>query len=540
MWHWSPFNAAGSQQFPGPAADGRPRLARLSGRSGQVVWDAELLEYSGAAEIAYAPPALFHDLDGDGSLEALLVMPAIGGPPHILHVISLANGKLRWSKWLASEYLIGGDVLVSDLDGDGHQEVAAIDRAKAAVHVYDGRDGTERWTWASGIGPRSDKPSQWIALADFAGNGNQNLCVQVMERRGRVQVVVLDGNGKEQTRREIVADSTGGLEAVDCNGDGRDALIVWYGDALHALDGELHELWSWRSQPVTIDRILPGSNERAGAVILAPALALDGAIGVPLWTGQAPLVNQPPQFSPRLLDAGARHHRPLLIGQGLGATVCRVALPTAATGRIAPPNGSLAREGRIRFDPRWSRPLPWVVHLKGFFGPLALVASTGLALINFGLPMMIILLATHRRRLTVRALMTLPIAAAIPLVSFLTLSPWLPVGTSRALATELQVFLDGTLVGMPIFWCAVWTIPSLVRGRFKPIAIVAGLTLMASFSVAVIWVVIDRRSMAEIEHYDLDGWYLAALPGAYAAIVLCLVVRASRTIYKLLRPRQRR
>ncbi len=540
VWHRSPFHAPGSEPFPGPASDGRPSLARISGQSGRVLWDAAIADYIGADLYSHAPPTLFRDLDRDGSLGALFVLPALAGPTHTLLVISLATGKIRWSKPFSSEYLLGGDVVVSDLNGDGELEVAAIDRLKAAVHVYDGRDGKDRWTWTSGISSRSNLPGKWIALADFEGKGRKNLCVQVIEPGGKVHVVVLDGNGEERNRRTFAEDSPDALEAADCNGDGRDELLVWYGDALHALDGELHELWSWRSRPATIDRILPGSHGRAGAVILAPALALSGATGVPIWTGQAPLVEQPPQFLPGLLDSGANHQRPLLIGQGLGATVCRVALPTSADGKTGPATGTHVRAGRVPSDPRWSRPLPWVVRLKGFLGPMAMLVSAGLALINFGLPITIFLLATHRRRFTVGALMTLPIAAAIPLVSFLTLSPWLPVGSSRAFATELQVFLDGTLAGLPIFWCAFWMIASLVRRRSKPIAIVAGLTLVASFAAAAIWVVIDRKSMAEIEHYDLDGWYLAALPGAYAATLLCLVVQASSTIYKLLRPRRRR
>ena len=396
--HWSPFVARGTQPFPGPASDGRPSLARLSGQNGQVLWHATLGDYIGWDLYAYAPPTLFHDLDGDGSLEALVVLPAPGGPPHRLLVISLGTGTIRWSKPFSTEYLIGGDVLASDLDGDGHLEVAAIDRLNAAVHVYDGHDGKDRWTWTSRISSRSDAPSHWMALADFAGKGRKNLCVQVKDRGGKVHVVVLDGNGKERARRNFTTHSIDTLEAADCNGDGRDELLMWYGDALHALDGELHELWSWRTRSVAIDRILPGSQGQAGSVILAPALALSGATGVPLWTGQAPLIEKPPQFSPRLLDSGGTNRLPLLIGQGLGATVCRVALPPSASGKIAPPSGAVVRTVRVPSDPRWSRPLPWVARLKGFFGPTAIIASMGLALVNFGLPFGILLLAAPRRR----------------------------------------------------------------------------------------------------------------------------------------------
>jgi hypothetical protein len=537
--HWSPFTAPGPQRFPGPASEGRPNLARISGRDGRVVWDVALAEYISPDLYEYAPPLLFHDLNSDGALEALLVLPAPGGGPHKVLAVSLGNGKILWSKLLNHGSIIGGDVQVSDLDGDGRTEVAfVVDRLNAEGHVYDGGDGKDRWTWKSGIGARGDPAQQWIALADFAGNGRKNLCVQFHERGGPIQVVVLDGNGKEQKRRAVTGERGGTLEAADLNGDGRDELLVWYGDALHAWDADLKELWSWPDRSGVIDRILPGSRARAGAVILAPFLALNGATGLPLWLGQPPLVDSPPQFALKLLDPGDAKRRPLLLGQGLGATVCRVAMPTTTQGKIAPASGTTVHAVHVSNDPRWSRPLPWLAWLKGFLGPGAMLAAAGLALVNVALPLLILHLAAGRRRFSVAALMTLPIAAAIPLMVFLMLEPWLPVGTTRLLASEKRVFLAGTLVGLPIVWCAIWIVPNLARARFKPIAAVAGLTVLASLAALACWIAIDMKSMAAIEHYDSAGWYLVALPGAYLAAVLCLLARAFLGIRTLSRQRR--
>jgi hypothetical protein len=123
-------------------------------------------------------------------------------------------------------------------------------------------------------------------------------------------------------------------------------------------------------------------------------------------------------------------------------------------------------------------------------------------------------------------MMALPLAAAVPLMLFLTLAPWLPVGTGRLMATEMRVFLAGTLAGVPIVVCASWIIRNLCHLRYRPFALMTGLTVFASSAVAAVWIGIDMQSMAAIEHYDRAGWYLVALPGAYAAAVLCLVAQA--------------
>ena len=525
--HWSTFVAPGSELFPGPASPGRPNLARISGRDGRIHWDVALADYIGADLFGYAPPLLFHDLNGDGIHEALLVLPAHSSGPHTLLVISLQDGKILWSKSkLRSDHLTGGDVQVGDFDADTRIEVALLDRLDAEVHVYDGRDGKDRWTWKSGIERRGNPSEQWIALADLAGNGRKNLCVQFHDRGGPIQVVVLDGNGKERKRRALAAEWGGTLEAADVNGDGRDELLVWYADALHAWDGDLNDLWSWPDRSGVIDRILPGSQARPGAVILAPALALNGATGIPLWTGQPPLVNDLPQFALKLLDPGDANRRPLLIGQGPGATVCRVAMPATAKGKIATPRGTAVHATHHSNDPRWSRPLPWIALMKGFVGPGALLAAAGLALVNVALPLLVLLLVAGRRRFSVAALMALPVAAAIPLVVFLTFEPWLPVGAGRLLGSEKRVFLAGTLAGLPVAWCTVWIVARLARLRYKPIAAVAGLTVLASLAIAACWIALDMKSMAAIEHFDWSGWYLVLLPGSYVAAVSCLLSRA--------------
>ena len=131
--------------------------------------------------------------------------------------------------------------------------------------------------------------------------------------------------------------------------------------------------------------------------------------------------------------------------------------------------------------------------------------------------------------------MVVPIAAAVPLMFYLTLAPWLPIGNERLFASQRRVFLVGALGGVPIVWY-LWSMTvGLLRLRFRPVLALAGLTVLTSILVAGGWVWFDGKSMARIEHYGWDGWELVLLPGAYAAAVLWGAGWAFAGAYKLVR-----
>ena len=136
---------------------------------------------------------------------------------------------------------------------------------------------------------------------------------------------------------------------------------------------------------------------------------------------------------PRLLDPGDSTRLPLLIGDGLGTTVCRVAMATSGDGSIGLAGGNRVQPGRTQRDPRWARALPWFRRLTGPVGPRGFFAAGGLALVNVGLPLLILRLAARKRRqFNIRSLMVLPLAAAVPLMTFLTLTPSLEVWPMRS------------------------------------------------------------------------------------------------------------
>jgi PQQ-like domain len=542
--YWRQFTTP----VPGSTAvrsGGISKLARVSGRDGRFVWNIELPgEDQNAMYYSESLWTLFDDLDGDGGND--LVMLSTGGSQsgeseYTLNAISLRDGRQLWSRAFRAG-AIASTRLADKLDGPDRPSLVVmeqLDRSGTAdliVQTFDARDGQARWASKAATGIGSDSVSPRIVSANLEGNGLHDVCVSFNFRGGQRRILVLDSNGKERARRDLKGDLDSVLEAADTNGDGRDELITFDEKGLRALTGDLKDLWSWPSTSKTIDAILPGKAGRPCEVILSPALSLDGATGVPRWTGQHSLTqgeNKALQFLPELLDPGDAKRLPLLIASGLGATVCREALRTDARGMIAAARGTVVKPGPVSGDPRWSRPLPWATRLRGPLGPWGFLTAAGLGCVNLVLPLFILRLVRGRRRaFSMRGLMMLPVVAAIPLMVLLTLVPWLPLASGRLLGTERRLFLTGTLAGVPIVLCALWLCASLVRLRFRPVVTMAGLTAAATLVVAGCWLWFDRKSMAAMQHYDREGWYLVLLPGAYAAAVLWAAGRMLMAIYR--------
>ncbi len=183
--------------------------------------------------------------------------------------VSLRDGKQLWSQPLRflDRVMMLGDLRVGDLDGDKRPEVVAFEgsgengKNELGVRVFDGRDGKVRWAWTSGFVPNETPAGQSIVLANLDGNGKRQVCVSFVTRRlfgMSRRVVVLDDSGKERKRREMAEAVRSGLEAFDCNGDGRDELLVLDGDLpegrLCAWDRELKDLWAWPARSIKAKR----------------------------------------------------------------------------------------------------------------------------------------------------------------------------------------------------------------------------------------------------------------------------------------------
>ena len=244
-------------------------------------------------------------------------------------------------------------------------------------------------------------------------------------------------------------------------------------------------------------------------------MGLDAATGQPRWAGEA-RPSPYTVFSLSVLDPGNATRLPLLFSAASTA-VCYQAAPATLDGKYAPPEGAPVPPGLARSDPRWTRPLPWLSRLEGQTAMWTILACTGLAFVNVVIPLLVLRLATRRRPWTIRVLMALPIAAAVPLMAYLILEPVIAArADSLSVSARLQVVL-GTLAGLPVIFLAAIAGWSVVRRSVKPAAALAALTLLASAAIAAGWLWLDRRSMPAIEHYGSAGWYLIGLAGAYVA-----------------------
>ncbi len=512
-------------------------LARVSGRDGRVVWETVIPDLLDVVLDDGKPVRLLDDSAGESEFDVLLLCPQGGGmsanrtnpTDYTLLAVSLRDGKRLWSRAVRSDWGYECLVRAGDLDGDKQPEVAVMAlRSKRRninleleVQVLDVRDGTVKWTWNAGDQFSANGPIQRMTLANFGGNGARDVCVSFMLQGGARRIVVLSGDGKERVRRELAKGETCELEATDLDGDGRDELVVQDEGTLSVWNRDLKDVWSSPTRGGSARLLVSSSRGVPGAVIIPPALGLDGATGKPRWIGGGSPIEPASPGPRRMLDPGNASRLPRFIENRSQTTICRVALPANPQGSIPAPSGKLVRARRVDDDPRWARPLPWVKRLTGALSPRYFFASGGLALVNVILPLAIVLWARGRRRFWhIRALMVLPLAAAIPLMTYLTLAPWMPSHLNALLSSEARILLVATLAGLPFVYYVAVMGASVVRRRGRALIALVGVTVLTAVVVAAGWTWLDRKSMAGMEHYEWEGWELVMLPGAYMAAVL--------------------
>jgi hypothetical protein len=524
------------------------RLAWFSGRDGRVVRDIPLAQsepmWPGSA---YGVPPLdipllhFGDLDGDGSLDAVFVhSPARGGTLSLgssqrdieVKAVSLGRGETLWSRRFPIPNSGRHQLLleVGDLDGDRRAEVlvaSAIageerDRAVSELNAFDGPDGRVLWAWRG----RPTHSEDLLELCLVRVDGRRKApCLAVGHSEACRRLFMLDTRGRETAERELPLPAVCTLETADLDGDGSDELLLTSKEGLRVLGPDLKE--TGLQQPLTDPEgwwYLPAASGRPGALILPP---------VPVAAGSG-ANHQPARF---LLDRGdeAGARRPLWTVGTLDSTVCRFALPVLSTGRSAPPRGTPVPSGLARDDPRWARPLPWIQPIRHTFGPRSFLAAIGLALVNVIVPIGILRLAARRRPWSLRLLMAMPVAAALPLSVFQARESLLPDQIGTLPASARPVFALATLAGLPIVLYAGMAVASLFRRRWRHLVALLALTIVASTVVGVAWLRLDGRTMPAIEHYDRTNGYLIAVPGAYAVGILLLMAWILRGPYRWIR-----
>jgi hypothetical protein len=543
----SPFVKPGSPPHPHNFFL-QDRLARISGRDGRVLWDIALTDQAENREIPFFPPdPVFADLDGDGALDLIaMVVESQGGKnPCILKAVSLRRGQLLWSRPLEPVplSLLPAFLAVGDLDCDGRSEVVVLQQPLGllVLSAFDGRDGAIRWTWQHATDKRFVSWDTSMVLADLDGDGKPKVCVNHSDtiRAGRFTIV--DGAGRECGSHELTLQSPTTVGVADLDGDGREEVVVKDGARLRAFGNGVKELWSvpCDKEPTRSVRLLQGSKERPGAVMVPPAVGLNGATGQPRWMAQIPWANNAVAL-PLVPSTSSLPPLLMLRQRGSAMTACRVPHSVDSMGMYAPPRSTAIRAGLYHDDPRWMRPLPWMKWQGYLFGPQRLSSVAALAFLNMVVPLAILRLAARRRPWTVRLLMAVPVAVAVPLTVFLAFEDRMPAFRNTLSLAPGPAFLLGTLAGIPAVAFMAMVGWSFVRTRWRVLSRIAGLTVFASVVIGLVWLWTDRRTTSEMEHYQWSDWYLCVVPGGYAVGVVIVIDRAIRTIGRSLRRPDRR
>ena len=366
--HISPF-VPGRPGVANAGGAGKPRLARISGRNGTILWDIPLSENQESNNFGGQAIPGFDDLDGDGALELVTLIQGLSGtgtPDCELRAISLKGGKPLWSIPLVlANAMISPQVTIGDLDGDRRPEVVFTEhpgvnnKTAFVLKVIDGKDGAIRWSWKSG---EPEIPNYqvwgWPALANFSDDGRRTLCLNLIDPKGRHRILVFDEKGRECAHHEFSQGVQVRLNVADVDGDGRDELLVRTGEDLRVWTPNLEDRWSYASpgRNNILEQVLPAPPGRPATVIVPNSMGLDGSNGHPQWSGQSPYAGPWGVFATNVLDRGDASRPPSYLAAGIAATVCRSVLPTTPTGGAPPAQGALVPPNLARDDPRCDAP----------------------------------------------------------------------------------------------------------------------------------------------------------------------------------------
>ncbi len=525
----------------GPVTPLELRLARISGRTGRAVWDVTLRDVPWAVGRQSpgaddSSPPLLVDLDGDGSLDRA----SIGEPPYtgpgmsgnFVSVTSTRDGRVLWPRSgpLGSRDL--GVELIESLDLDGERHRALVvkynhryggsARAEAFVlQALDGRDGRVLWQWPQRREAMVSRQGSVLQSIRGPGSSRSRLVVAWQPENGRPQAVVLDDHGREVRRLELPGTEGGDpgsaarFRVLDLDGDGVEEFLTWSGNQLQAIDQGGKELWSRADTLNWITRFIPAAAGRPATLVLSTGLALDGKTGRALWSEPSGAAMS--RRSPVLLDPGGAAGVPRVLEHWGGVTIVRPVVATTPDGRIAPSPGSTVPPGLARDDPRWLRPLPWVNPIRRAMDVAVVIEVLALAAVNVVLPLGVLWLFARGRRWSIRLLMLLPVAVAVPLWVFQTVEPMLPAQVANRPIAPRVLFTLATLAGLPPILVVGSILINLAGRRWRVLAWRAGVTAVAAAIIAAVWIRDDLRLMSASEHYDPSGWPLVLILGAMAA-----------------------
>ncbi|HID26964.1 MAG TPA: hypothetical protein EYP22_03915, partial [Methanosarcinales archaeon] len=199
-----------------------------------------------------------------------------------------SDGKRLWMHKFEKRGFVDAQVAVSDLDGDGRNEIIACTQE----HGWNKWDG--KWGKVYIINPENGeiekvhdfgKPvMHWtgMGIADFNGDGKKEIVVAVKDgSKKETKITMLDSDLK-LLHEYVISDSRAKIEAInDINGDGKNEVIICPTaiKKLIFLGYDLAELWSYtlgdHGSAIVSDLIPGGTNE---IIVSADKLYVFGSI----------------------------------------------------------------------------------------------------------------------------------------------------------------------------------------------------------------------------------------------------------------------
>ncbi len=413
----------------------------------------------------------FADLDGDGVQDVIVPAETVGSQNLFeSQALSGRDGKVLWRRPISPDmynnnnrwgYEDAVSPITADIDGDGKLDVIGLEYVMQLPQENNSAD-VQRGTYAG----EPQRIAKLFALDASDGREKWSYTVQVENQCGRVQsngaylankpkpilvrkslgspmialglwgfsnpgkILLVSGDGKklgEMPQPESIFKPW----VHDANGDGNDDLIVKIGDKLLAVkaNAEMQMLWEW-TIPQGQSQIL-SITPASGVYPAVIALKNNNSIyGISAKSGQPIWINRGPQplaangtaleSTARLLDSRSDAENPSAVFQfGEQVCVCREATPLHNVQHQPPTkeyNIKLTGTRSTGLDPRLIRHPAWSPdNGERIRGATMMMFGVFFSVIIVVLPGWTFFRMIERRRFTLRALMLLPVIAAIVL-----------------------------------------------------------------------------------------------------------------------------
>lgn len=543
--------------------DGQLWLMALSGRSGAVKWKHALsgVDASGAPtgtsfdlnlEQDWLRVSL-GDLNDDGVIDIVTAAedPSAKGS-YQMQAVSGDDGATLWGHRLPMARDVGYELmqsapLVADVDGDGRQEVILMetetdasnkDRNRNTVvrlKSLDRETGTTRWQWqtqahfsnAVGRGPLSDeylrqrRPTP--KLLQLSGKAESMICLNLWGASSGV--VLLDHEGREQSKIPLANGDKPGVWPLDVNGDGNDDLVVYTNELILAINpiGDKKPVWKLpvkRSSHDSIVQLIPADKDQSPIVVFktgASIRGLDALTGKLAWKCDGPHMADLPDDQDRVIsligstEAGLPTVRGVVYTMG-DVTVCRRPRAVATQSRMVEPVAAQL-DGNVD-DPRLLRDLPWMAEfVRQAERPLKAIVT--LAWFMMLSALLIVVPALYVRHLARSRTWSLAMFLLLPVVvGLIMFSLTMPTPQSFEKLVPLERFVMATVmlpsVVLPVFW-TLWAI----RLEWRRLSLWLAATVVLSFAFATAIVSIGSLQSGPGMGYSWKGWYTILVYGAY-------------------------